>query len=46
MRIFGFLIDILIWVLVVAGPFALVGVIIWRWLRRNPINKADPDENV
>jgi len=45
MRIFGFLVDILIWVLVVAGPFALIGAILWRLLRRKPTIKANPDEN-
>lgn len=35
--IFGFLADILIWVAVVAGPFIVVGLLLWlgiRWMRR------------
>jgi hypothetical protein len=34
LSIFGFLADILIWVIVVGGPFALLGWLVWRLLRR------------
>lgn len=39
LRIFGFLADLLIWALVVAGPFILIGAVIWRFIRR----KAKPE---
>jgi len=34
LSIFGFLVDILIWVAVVVGPFALLGWLAWRLLKR------------
>ena len=33
-KIFGLLVDVLIWVLVVAGPFLLIGLGIWWLVRR------------
>ena len=33
LKIFGFLVDVLIWVLVVAGPFLLIGLGVW-WITR------------
>ncbi|RPI20565.1 MAG: DUF4349 domain-containing protein [Chloroflexota bacterium] len=33
-RIFGFLVDILIWVLVVAGPFFVIGWLIYRVIKK------------
>ncbi len=44
-RIFGFLADILIWIVVVAGPFALIGVVIWRLVRRKPKQNDHSDAN-
>jgi hypothetical protein len=46
LSIFGFLVDILIWVIVVAGPFALLGWLGWRLTKRvrepsTPVDKAD-----
>jgi hypothetical protein len=46
LSIFGFLADILIWVIVVAGPFALLGWLGWRLIKRvrdptQPIDKAN-----
>jgi hypothetical protein len=34
LSIFGFLADVLIWIVVVAGPFILIALLIWRLLRR------------
>jgi hypothetical protein len=43
LSIFGFLLDILIWVVVVAGPFALLGWLAWRLMRhaRQPSDSKD-----
>jgi membrane protein required for beta-lactamase induction len=32
--IFGFILDVLIWVIVVIGPFALMGWALSAWIRR------------
>ena len=32
--IFGFLVDVLIWVTVIPGPFILIGLVVWFILRR------------
>jgi hypothetical protein len=41
--IFGFLLDILIWVLVVAGPFAVAGWLIRRWVKKLQTRVPDPE---
>lgn len=35
LRIFGFLVDLLIWIVVVLGPFALLAWLAWRVMRRS-----------
>ncbi len=32
--IFGFLVDVVIWVAVVAGPFVLIGWLVWKFILR------------
>jgi hypothetical protein len=43
LSIFGFIMDILIWLLVVAGPFLLVAWIVW-WLFRRSSQKPGKNE--
>ena len=42
--LFGFLLDILIWIAVVAGPFVLAGWILFKLTRRR--KAASPDEEI
>ncbi len=47
LSIFGFIADILIWILVVAGPFLLIGLgigAILRQRRKSKENPLDPEE--
>ncbi len=43
--IFGFLVDILIWVVVVVGPFLLIGWLGWLVLRKARLNRKDASES-
>jgi len=42
MAIFGFIVDLLIWVVVVAGPFLLIGGVIAWLIRRRSKSRATP----
>jgi hypothetical protein len=46
LSIFGFILDILIWVLVVGGPFILIGLAVWWFVRRRRKSTHSLNEKV